>query len=158
MIKVLPLLHITLAAQRCMLCRQGFSSLVCQAVAPATQVLMTIVTNNARRNGPVSVLQRVYQMMPFLPLNWLIFSLLIKGWAVLAHLVFIFLLFQSLEPHHHHKASNHHIISKINASFLLQYLLHGNSLIHGISNVILNVTAQCCSDLTLLFIDNMHFF
>ena len=49
--------------------QQGFSSSVCQALAGATQVSMTKLTSNDRRNGPDDVLQRVYQMMSFLPLN-----------------------------------------------------------------------------------------
>ena len=47
--------------------------------------------------------------------------------------------------------------SQINSSLLLQHPLHINSLIQGMSYVIIIVTAKCCSDLTLLCIDNKHF-
>ena len=60
-LKGLPSVHLTLAAYR-----QDFSSSAYQTVAGATQVSMT---SNDRRKGPVSVLKRVYQVMPFLPLN-----------------------------------------------------------------------------------------
>ena len=68
-LKGLPSLHLTLAAQRCVLCRQEFSSAVCQTVAVASQVSMVKVTSNARSNGSVGVVQRVFQMMPFLALK-----------------------------------------------------------------------------------------
>ena len=66
--KGLPSLYLTLAPQTCVLCRQVLSSSVCQAMAGVTQVSMTKVINNARENGPVGVLQMVYQLMPFCPL------------------------------------------------------------------------------------------
>ena len=69
LLKGLPSLHLTLAAQRCVLYRWGFSSWVCQAVAGVTQVSMTIVGSSARRNGPIGVLHRMYQMISFLPLK-----------------------------------------------------------------------------------------
>ena len=68
-LKDLSSLHIILAALRCVLCRQGSPSSVSLAVAGVTQMSMTKVTSNARRNGPVGVVLMVYQMMPFLPLN-----------------------------------------------------------------------------------------
>ena len=55
-----------LATQKCVLCRQGFSSSTSQAVTGAST---TKVTNNAGKNMPVGMLNRVYQAMPFLPLN-----------------------------------------------------------------------------------------
>ena len=58
-----------LAAQQHVLHRQGFSSSVCQAVAGATQTSTSGSTSSAGRSGPVGVLDRVYQMMPSLPLN-----------------------------------------------------------------------------------------
>ena len=58
-----------LDAQCCVLCRQGVSSLVCQVVAGATQVLHQRSTSSVGRNGQVGVLNRVYQTMPSLPLN-----------------------------------------------------------------------------------------
>ena len=57
-------------SERCVI--QRFSSSACQAVAGATQMPMTEVTSNARRNEQVGVLQMVYQIMPFLPLYYVI--------------------------------------------------------------------------------------
>ena len=57
-----------LAAQRYVLCRQRFSSAVSQVVVGATQE-STMSTGNIGRNGPVGVLKRVYQTVPYLPLN-----------------------------------------------------------------------------------------
>ena len=67
-----------------------------------------------------SVPKRVFQTMPFLSLNWQIswFTCLRLVWLG-TELVYIILLFQPLEPHHH-KVSNHHIISKL-MPFLLQH-------------------------------------
>ena len=58
-----------LAAQQCVLHRQGFSSSVCQMVVGATQTSTQRSTSSAGKNGPVGVLNRVYQTMPSLPLN-----------------------------------------------------------------------------------------
>ena len=56
-----------LAAQQCVLCRQGFSSSVC--LAGATWASNQRSTSSVGRNGQVGVLDRVYQSMPSLPLN-----------------------------------------------------------------------------------------
>ena len=56
-----------LDSQRCALCRQGFSSLVCQAVVGATEASTKKFTTGM--NGSVDVLERVCQTMSFLPLN-----------------------------------------------------------------------------------------
>ena len=42
-----------LAAQQCVLCRQGFSSLVCQAVMRQLKHLRQLSTSSAGKNGPV---------------------------------------------------------------------------------------------------------
>ena len=104
----------------------GDLSSVSQPVAEQLEC-MTKVTSNARRNGPVGELQRVYQMIPFLPLNYVNFWFTyFRVWTALIHLVFIILPFQLLEPHHHHKASNHHIISRLMHHFYYSTPLLGN--------------------------------
>ena len=65
-LKGLPSLQLILAAQRCVLCRKGFSSF-CRAVTEATQVSITKIRSDTKRNGSVGVLQTVYRMMPFCP-------------------------------------------------------------------------------------------
>ena len=59
----------SLVAQGCVLCRQGFSSLVCQVVVGQLKHLCQGSTSSAGRCGLVGVLNRVYQTMPSLPLN-----------------------------------------------------------------------------------------
>ena len=72
LLKGLPLLHLTLWLCRDVYCADGFSSSVFQAGTRATHTSMANITSNGRRNGPVGVLQRVYQIKSFLPLNLLI--------------------------------------------------------------------------------------
>ena len=91
---------------------------------------------------------------PYYLISW--FTCLRLDWLG-TQFVFIVLLFQPLEPHHHHKASNHHMIYKLMHYLYYSSPLHVNSLIHGMSNIILIVTAKCFSDLTLLCIDIQHF-
>ena len=70
MLMGLPSLHLTHWLLRDVHCADRVSlSSDCQAVTGTPQVLMTKLTSNARRKGPVGVLKRVYQMMPFLLLN-----------------------------------------------------------------------------------------
>ena len=64
----------------------------------------------------------------------------------------------ALEHHYHHQTSNHHIIFKLTHHLYYSTSLHVNSLIYGMSYVILNITVKCCSDLTLLCIAIQHFF
>ena len=88
-----------------------------------------------------------------------------------------------LEPHHLHKASNHPVISKLMCHFYLQQCPHKHfdpwdvehllSLLESwapvsslslfklawkTATVFALVTAKCCSDLTVLCIDNQHLF
>ena len=60
--------------------------------------------------------------------------------------------------YHHHKASNYHIITKLVCHFYYRTLPHINSLIHGMSIVILFVTAKYCPYITLLCFDMQYFF
>ena len=60
---------IPLAAQRCVLHRQGFSSSICQEVQWQLKHLQLIFTTNAGKNGQAGVLERVYQTLSFLLLN-----------------------------------------------------------------------------------------
>ena len=88
-----------------------------------------------------------------------------------------------LEPHWIHKASNHPVISKLMHHFIYSVLLPVNVLILGMLSIcylleswaptsslttfklawktgtlLALVTAKCCSDLTLLCIDDQHLF
>ena len=89
-----------------------------------------------------------------------------------------------LEPHHIHKASNHPVILKLMHHFYLQHppshkqfdpwdVEHLLSLLESwvpmsslttfklawkIATLLALVTAKCCSDLTLLCVDNQHLF
>ena len=90
-----------------------------------------------------------------------------------------------LEPHHLHKASNHPVISKLMCHFYLQcpphkykcfdpwdvecllslleiwataYSLTTFKLVWKTATLLALVTTKHCSDLTLLCIDNQHFF
>ena len=83
-----------LAAQQYVLCRQGVSSSVCQAVVGQLEHLHQRSTRTVGRNGQVGVLNRVYQTMPSLPLNYLIFWYIYfrLAWPGIP-LVYIILLF-----------------------------------------------------------------
>ena len=89
-----------------------------------------------------------------------------------------------LEPHHIHKASNHPVISKLIRHFYLQHppsckwfdpwnVEHLLSLLESwtpasslttfklawkTATLLALVTAKCCSDLTLLYVNNQHLF
>ena len=129
-------------------------------------------TSSAGRNGLVGVLNRVYQTMP--SLDW--------SGIPLVYIVLLFLLF--LEPHWIHKASNHPAILKLMHHFYLQHppsrkhfdpwdvecllsLLGSWAPISALTTfklawktatLLALVTAKCCSDLTLLCINNQHLF
>ena len=103
-----------LAAQRCVLHRQGFSSSVCQAAAGAT--LHQRSTSTVGRNGLVGVLNRVYQTMPSLPLNYsnkqnFLLHLFEVGLAWQRIGIYPSAIFAFLEPHLLHYASYHPVIS-----------------------------------------------
>ena len=79
-----------------------------------TQVSMTKVTSSARRDGPVSVLKRVYQTMPFLPLNLADFLVhLLRVGLALCTVAIYHSAISAFGTHHHQKASNHNITSKL---------------------------------------------
>ena len=62
-----------LVAQRHMLCKQGFSFSVCQAVEGVTQAFKLWSTINFQKNVQVGVLIRLYYPMPFWVINCLYF-------------------------------------------------------------------------------------
>ena len=141
-----------LPAQRCVLCRQEFSSSVCQALARVTQASTANLFYNGRRNGPVIVLQTSYQMMPFLLLNKLIFLVPLFRVALACSTVSAFWNLIIITRLQIIKSSLNYCINFITAPSSCKQL------IHGMSNVILIVVAKFCYDLTLLSIDNQHFF
>ena len=83
-----------LAAQRCALCRQGFSSSTCQAVVGIDLPSITKVYQKCWNEWLAGLLERVYQTMPFLPeIGWFFWlNYLGLDWLG-AELVFIVLLF-----------------------------------------------------------------
>ena len=138
-----------------------------------------------QRKGRLVVLEMVYQTMPYLLPNSHFFSSFIKDWLVLAYNWYSpFCYFSFLEPHCHHKASNHPIISKLMHHFYLQnphshkyfdpldvkclllflescapaYFLTNFKLALKTATHLALVTAKHCCDLTLLCIDNQNLF
>ena len=143
-------------------------------------------TSSAGKNGPVGVLNRVYQTMqsPSPKLAKLLLHLFQVGLAWHTIDIYHSAISAFLEPHWLHKASNHPVISKLMCHFYLQCppsckcfdpwdvecllsLLEswapGPSLINfklawKTATLLALVTAKHCSDLTLLCIDNQHLF
>ena len=131
---IFRVLILEFGSQRCVLYWQGLSSSVCQAVVGATWA-STKFTNNAGRNGPCNMVKRVYQTMPIcLRISWFFGSLKIPlAWHRFG--IYHSAISAFLDPHCYHKASNHHIISKLMCQFIYNIVLLVNGLFHGISNV-----------------------
>ena len=114
------------AAQRCVLHRQGFSSSVCQAVVRVTWVSPMKVSQQCWNEWTgwctwKGVSHHAISTPKLAIFFWYIYLWLDKLGAPLAFIVQLFQL--SWEPHlHHHKASNHPMIST-----LMQYFLFAAS-------------------------------
>ena len=175
-----------LAVQQCVLCRQGFSSSVCLAVAGQLEHLCQGSTSSAGRSGLVGVLDRVYQTMPSLPIKLANFLLHLFQVGLAWHTIGIYrsAISAFLEPHCIHRASNHPVISKLMHHFYLQHppsckwfdpwdvecllslleswapasSLTTFKLAWKTATLLALVTAKHCSDLTLLCVDNQHLF
>ena len=172
-----------LAAQRCVLCRQGLSSSVFHAVAGATEA------STSKLYQPCWKEWAGWCGQEGVPNN----AISAPKLAVLAHLFRIGLAWCTigichsaifLEPHHLHKASNHPVTSKLMCYFYLQHtssckhfdpwnvegllsLLESRALASSPSTfklawntatLLALVTMKHCSELTLLCIDNQHLF
>ena len=75
-LKGLPSLHLILWLFRDILLHiQGFSMLVCQAVAGWLKHLQQGFTSNVAKNEQVGIFERLYQTMQFLPQNYPFFWL-----------------------------------------------------------------------------------
>ena len=92
-------------------------------------------TSSVGRNGLVGVLKRVYQTMPSLPLNKLIFWYIYfrVAWHTIG--VYRSAISAFLESHHLHKAPNHPIISKLMHHFIYSILLLISVLILGMLSI-----------------------
>ena len=112
-----------LAAQQCVLCRQGFSSSVCQAVVGATQASISKVYQQCWKEWAG------WCAGQGLPIN---VTSAPKLTYFLAHLFQVSLAWHTigiyhsaisafLEPHQLHKASTHPVISKLMFRFYLQH-------------------------------------
>ena len=111
-----------LAAQRCVLCQQGFSSSVCQAVAGATRTSTSRVYQQcwkewagwcARQGLPNNAISA-----PKLA-NFLLHLFQVGlAWHTIG--IYRSAISAFLEPHRIHKASNHPVISKLMHHFYLQ--------------------------------------
>ena len=174
-----------LAAQQCVLCRQGFSSSVCQAVAGTTQAFTSKFYQQCWKEWAGWCIQQD------VPINAISAPKLAN---VLLHLfqvglvwctigVYHSAIFTFLQPHWLHKASDHPVISKLMHHFYFWHLSHKHfdswDVEHSLSlleswapafsltsfrlawktaTLLALVTEKHCCDLTLLCIDNQHLF
>ena len=119
--KGLPLLHLTLWLLWCVLCRQGFSSSVCQLVVGATQASTAKVyqqcwkewvgfcAQNSASNNTISA--------PTLANSLLDLFRARLPWCTIG--IYLLAIPAFVEPHHHHKTTDHPIISKLMCIFYL---------------------------------------
>ena len=175
-----------LAGQQCVLHQQGFSSSVCQVVAGATQASTSKAYQQywkewagwcAQQGLPINAIS-----LPKLD-NFLL-HLFQVGLAWCSFGIYLSAISAFLEPHQLHKASNHPVISKLMCHFYLQCppsckqfdpwdvecllsLLESWApassltifkLAWKTATLLALVTAEYCSDLTLLCVDNQHLF
>ena len=175
-----------LVAQRCVLCQQGFSSSVCQAVAGATQMSMSQVYQQCWREWAGWCAQQGLPNNAISAPKLANFLLHLFQVGLAWHTIGIYHLAISafLEPYRIHKASNHPVISKLMHHFYLQHppsrkqfdpwdvecllslleswapasSLTTFKLAWKTATLLALVTAKHCSDLTLLCVDNQHLF
>ena len=175
-----------LAAQQCVLCRQGFSSSFCQAVAGATQTSTSKVYQKCWKEWAGWCAQQglLNNAISAPKLANFLLHVFQVGLAWCNIGIYHSAMSAFLDPHQLHKASNHPIIAKLMHHFYLQcppshkcfdpwdveHLLSlGESwapasslttfkLAWKTATLLVLVTAKCCSDLTLSCIDNQHFF
>ena len=175
-----------LVAQWCVLHRQGFSSSVCQAVVGTTWMSTSKVYQQCWKewaswcawqglpNNTISAPKLANFLLHLFQVGLAWHTIGISCTAISAF----------LEPHQIHKASNHPVISKLMCHFYLQHppshknfdpwdVEHLLSLLESwapasflttfklawkTATLSSLVTAKCCTDLTLLCIDNWHLF
>ena len=174
-----------LAAQQCVLWRQGFSSLVCQAVTGAIQASTSKVYQQywkewvgwcAQQGVPNNAISA-----PKLSNFFVHVFQVCLAWHTIG--VYHMGISAVLEPHHLHKSSNHPVISKLMHHFYLQHppsckhfdpwdiehlvsFLESWALVSSLTTfklawktaTLLTLVTAKHSDLTLLCIDNQHLF
>ena len=114
-----------LAAQQHVLCRQGFSSSVCQAGVRATQTSMPKVYQQCWKEWAAWCAQQGLQNDAISAPTLANFLLHLFQVGLAWHTIGIYCSTISafLEPHQFHKASNHPVISKLMHHFYLQHPL-----------------------------------
>ena len=175
-----------LAAQQCVLCQQGFSSLVCQAVVGAAQISTSRVYQQCWREWAGWCSQQGLPNNAISAPKLANFLLHLFQVGLAWHTIGIYhpAISTFLEPHCIHKASNHPVISKLMHHFYLQHPPSGKwfdpwdvehlltlleswapasslttfKLAWKTATLLALVTAKHCSDLTLLCVDNQHLF
>ena len=175
-----------LAAQQCVLCRQGFSSSVCQAVAWATQTSTSRVYQQCWKEWARWCAQQGLPNNALSAPKLANFLLHLFQVGLAWHTIGIYHSAVSafLEPHCIYKASNHPVISKLMCHFYLQHppsckrfdpwdvecllclleswapasSLTTFKLAWKTATLLALVTAKHGSDLTLLSVDNQHLF
>ena len=175
-----------LAAQQHVLCREGFSSSVCQAVAGATQMSTSRVYQQCWKEWASWYAQKGLPnnaiSSPKLA-NFLLHLFQVGlAWCTIG--IYCSAISAFLEPYHIHKASNYPVILKLMHHIYLQHppsckqfdprdVEHLLSLLESwapasslttfklawkTATLLALVTAKHCSDLTLLCVDNQHLF
>ena len=121
------------AAQQCVLCQQGFSSSVCQAVVGATRASMSRVYQQFWREWASWCAQQGLPNNAISATKLANFLLHLFQVGLAWHTIGIYhsAISAFLEPHHIHKASHHPVISKLMHHFIYSILLLVNSLILG---------------------------
>ena len=111
-----------LAAKQCVLCRWGSPPQSVKLWLRQLKCLCQRSTSSAGNNGPVVVLNRVYQTMPSSAPKLANILLILFQVGLALHTIGICCLAISafLEPHQIHKASNHPVILKQMNHFHLQ--------------------------------------
>ena len=175
-----------LAAQQCVLCQQGFSPSVCQVVVGETQTSMSRVYQQCWKEWASWCAQQSLPNDAISAPKLANFLLHLFQVGLAWHTIGIYhsAISAFLETHCIHKASNHPVISKLMHHFYLQcppshkwfdpwdvehllLLLESWAptsslttfkLAWKTATLLALVTAKCCSDLTLLCVDNQHLF
>ena len=111
-----------LATHSCVLCRQGFSSSVCQVVG-ATETSASKVYQQCWKEWASWCAQQGLPnnaISASKPANFLLYFFLVGlAWHTIG--IYQFAISAFLEPHWIHKASNHPVISKLMCHFYLQH-------------------------------------
>ena len=123
-LKGLPYLHLTLWLLRDICCTDNGSlpQPVMQWLGQFKCLQQRFISSVGKK-GHVDVLERVYQTMPYLLLKLVDFLVCLfrLGLAQCTIGIYHSAILAFLQPHYHHKASNHSIISELIHHFYLQH-------------------------------------